>query len=106
LTNLLLLQLSLPPSPATPLRWVEQDPIMILDSVKNCMEEALKQFSASGKAISEIKAVGITNQRESIVLWDGETGKPLHNAISEPTYYFFYFLFFSLFFLKKRKLKI
>lgn len=50
-------------------------------SVETCIEEATKAFLSSGYSRDNIKAVGITNQRETTVLWDSETGEPLHNAI-------------------------
>jgi len=37
---------------------------------------------------SDIVAVGITNQRETTVVWDAITGEPLHNAISNEIYYY------------------
>jgi len=65
---------------------------LILDSVKTCIEKATEKFVKNGGKISNIKALGIANQRESMLLWDSKTGKPLHNAISN----FFSFLFFFL----------
>ena len=59
----------------------EQDPEEIVRSVETCIEEATKAFIKSGHSASDIKAVGITNQRETTVVWDSETGEPLHNAI-------------------------
>jgi len=55
---------------------------MILQSVVDCVEEATRKFVELGHAASELVAVGITNQRESMLLWDAVTGRPLHNAIS------------------------
>ena len=46
--------------------WVEQDPMEILGSVKECMDIAVKDLDDPGL----IKAVGITNQRETTVVWD------------------------------------
>lgn len=62
--------------------WVEQDPVLILKTVNTCIENVYKQFEEKkvGKK-SDIKAIGITNQRETTVLWDKDTGKPLYNAI-------------------------
>ncbi|KAL9099429.1 MAG: hypothetical protein Q9163_005065 [Psora crenata] len=64
--------------------WVEHDPIEILGSVEKCIEEATKAFTAQGHAVSDIKAIGITTQRETTVLWDHGTGELLHNAIAWP----------------------
>lgn len=61
--------------------WVEQDPMEILTSVRTCIDktvEKLKQFEIDP---SNIKAIGVTNQRETTVVWNKYTGKPLYNAI-------------------------
>ena len=56
--------------------WVEQDPMEILSSVRAVMDKA-----ASSCTDGEISAVGITNQRETTIVWDAESGKPVYNAI-------------------------
>ncbi|KAJ0419436.1 hypothetical protein BJY00DRAFT_164063 [Aspergillus carlsbadensis] len=61
--------------------WHEHDPLELVTSVEICIEEAVKQFEATGNDRQCIKAVGITNQRETTVVWDYETGEPLYNAI-------------------------
>ena len=58
--------------------WVEHDPEEIWESVVWSVKAALKK--ADLKA-SDISAIGITNQRETVVVWERESGKPLHNAI-------------------------
>ena len=58
--------------------WVEHNPYEILDSQLRSLSAAL--VSGRIKA-SEIAAIGITNQRETTILWDKETGKPVYNAI-------------------------
>lgn len=58
--------------------WVEHDPVEIWDGVVSSMLEALRR---GGVTFSQIEAIGITNQRETVVLWERETGQPLHNAI-------------------------
>ena len=58
--------------------WVEHDATEILDSVQATGKKALK---AAGAKPGDIAGVGITNQRETTVLWDRKTGKPLHKAI-------------------------
>ncbi len=58
--------------------WVEHDPEDIWESVVSTCRTALKQ---AGKAAADISAIGITNQRETVVIWDRATGKPIHNAI-------------------------
>ncbi|XP_076060393.1 glycerol kinase 1 isoform X2 [Oratosquilla oratoria] len=61
--------------------WVEQDPLVLLDSVHTCIENTVKNLRKLEIDPSDIKAVGITNQRETTVAWDKVTGKPLCNAI-------------------------
>jgi glycerol kinase len=56
--------------------WVEHDANEIWQATVACSRAAMK-----GVAASEIAALGITNQRETTVLWDRMTGEPLHNAI-------------------------
>ncbi|EZA47848.1 hypothetical protein DMN91_011867 [Ooceraea biroi] len=61
--------------------WVEQDPKEILQAVIDCINETAKKMKDIGLTMSDIKAIGITNQRETTLVWDKETGEPLHNAI-------------------------
>jgi glycerol kinase len=58
--------------------WVEHDAEEIWTSTIEAMEQAL---AASGTAAQELTAIGVTNQRETVVLWDRETGKPCGKAI-------------------------
>ena len=58
--------------------WVEHDPEEIWDSVVSTCKIALEK---AGKSAADIAAIGITNQRETVVIWDKATGKPIHNAI-------------------------
>ena len=58
--------------------WVEHDAAEIWDTQRRTMEEAM---ASSGLQASDIASIGITNQRETVVLWDRQTGVPLHNAI-------------------------
>eukprot|EP00842_Homolaphlyctis_polyrhiza_P001949 jgi/Hompol1/2755/HPOL_001449-RA len=53
--------------------WVEHDPEVIFDSVLLCINKTVAKMQAD--------AVGITNQRETTVVWDRLTGRPLHNAL-------------------------
>lgn len=57
--------------------WVEHDPIEIWESVRDSLIEVASKFD-----FSKIRAVGITNQRETSVLWERSTGKPVTPAIS------------------------
>lgn len=61
--------------------WCEQDPEELLSTTVKCMEKTLGECSKKGIDLSQIKAIGITNQRETTVVWDKFTGKPLSNAI-------------------------
>lgn len=58
--------------------WVEHDPEEIWNSVKECIARAQQE---AGIAPEEIKAVGITNQRETTIVWDRASGEPIHNGI-------------------------
>lgn len=58
--------------------WVEQDPMEIWSSQYAVMIEAIAQ---AGVKEEDIAAIGITNQRETTILWDRETGRPVYNAI-------------------------
>lgn len=58
--------------------WVEHDPIELLFSQTISIAECCR---AVGATSADIAAAGITNQRETTVLWDKETGKPVYNAI-------------------------
>ena len=58
--------------------WVEQDPNDIWSSQKDVLFASLKQAGIGPEAVA---AIGITNQRETVVMWDRETGNPVFNAI-------------------------
>ncbi|MHB1575208.1 MAG: glycerol kinase GlpK [Candidatus Dormibacteria bacterium] len=58
--------------------WVEHDAMEIWQRTQEVIAGALKK---AGCTASELAAVGITNQRETAVVWDRTTGKPVHNAI-------------------------
>ncbi|KAL4529027.1 hypothetical protein Ndes2437A_g03549 [Nannochloris sp. 'desiccata'] len=62
--------------------WVDQDPMAIWESVQKAISETMRQAQeryGDGKVI--VRAIGITNQRETTIVWDKNTGKPLCNAI-------------------------
>uniref|UniRef100_A0A671WWV5 glycerol kinase n=1 Tax=Sparus aurata TaxID=8175 RepID=A0A671WWV5_SPAAU len=61
--------------------WVEEDPKEIIQSVYECIERTCEKLHQLKIDISNIKAVGVTNQRETTLVWDKETGEPLYNAI-------------------------
>src|SRR5579863_8774756 len=58
--------------------WVEHDPMEILTSQLSCAVEALGKAGARPR---DVAAIGITNQRETVIVWDRATGKPIHPAI-------------------------
>ncbi len=58
--------------------WVEHDPMEIWSSQYGVLMEVLAQ---SGTEVRELAGIGITNQRETVIVWDKETGRPVSNAI-------------------------
>ena len=58
--------------------WVEHDPIEIAVRVDEVMTGALRGAGLSGR---DLAAIGITNQRETTIVWNPKTGQPWHNAI-------------------------
>ncbi len=58
--------------------WVEHDPTEILSSQFSCAVEVLGKIGARPR---DVAAIGITNQRETVIVWDRATGKPIHPAI-------------------------
>ena len=58
--------------------WVEQDPMEIWSSQSSVLTEVLAQ---TGITPGEVAAIGITNQRETTIVWDKTTGRPIYNAI-------------------------
>ncbi|KAB0390719.1 hypothetical protein E2I00_004147, partial [Balaenoptera physalus] len=63
--------------------WVEQDPKEILHSVYECIEKTCEKLGQLNIDISNIKAIGVSNQRETTVVWDKLTGEPLYNAVGK-----------------------
>src|SRR5438093_4481768 len=58
--------------------WVEHDPEAIWHSQIECAHQAM---AANHVRAQDIAAIGITNQRETTIIWDRESGQPIHNAI-------------------------
>ncbi|WP_163517419.1 glycerol kinase GlpK [Gelidibacter japonicus] len=58
--------------------WVEHDPLEIWSTQAGVAAEAIAK---KGLDVGDIAAIGITNQRETVVVWDRKTGKPVYNAI-------------------------
>ncbi|KAM0939070.1 putative glycerol kinase [Dioscorea sansibarensis] len=62
--------------------WVEHDPMEILESVRVCTAKAMDKATAEGFNVDGgLKAIGLTNQRETTVIWSKSSGLPLYNAI-------------------------
>ncbi len=58
--------------------WVEHDPAEIWTAVQTTLAELVERLTGEGTSVA---AVGITNQRETVVAWDRRTGQPLHRAL-------------------------
>ncbi len=58
--------------------WVEHDPLEILERARSAISGALARAELLAE---DLAAVGITNQRETVVVWDRHTGQPVHPAI-------------------------
>ncbi|EDN03684.1 hypothetical protein HCAG_01549 [Histoplasma mississippiense (nom. inval.)] len=64
--------------------WHEQDPGEIVSSVEKCIDQATRAFTSLGFSVRDLQTIGLASQRETTIVWDWETGKPLHNAIAWP----------------------
>ncbi|GAB0086883.1 Glycerol kinase [Sergentomyia squamirostris] len=62
--------------------WIEYDPVEVWKSVIECTENAIRNLILLDINPQDIIAVGVTNQRETVVVWSVETGEVLHNAIA------------------------
>jgi len=58
--------------------WVEQDPEEIWDTTLTCCREAIRKLNITA---NDISTIGISNQRETTIIWDKKTGKPISRAI-------------------------
>lgn len=58
--------------------WVEHDPMEIWDNTREVIRNTLEKTGIPG---NRILALGVTNQRETVVVWDRKTGRPFHNAV-------------------------
>lgn len=54
--------------------WVEQDPFEIMEAVTVCIKHTMDKLTEMGGSVDDIVAIGVTNQRESTIVWDKETG--------------------------------
>ena len=58
--------------------WVEHDAEAIF---KACVEVLAEAVQKAARTMSEVAAIGVTNQRETVVVWEKASGKPIHRAI-------------------------
>lgn len=61
--------------------WVEQDPQVLMDAVLECVEKTVENLKHLEIDPNDIVTIGVSNQRETTVVWDVISGKPLYNAI-------------------------
>uniref|UniRef100_A0A1A9V2V1 glycerol kinase n=1 Tax=Glossina austeni TaxID=7395 RepID=A0A1A9V2V1_GLOAU len=61
--------------------WYEQDAMAIINNMYRCIEISMGMLASLGYKKEDLVTIGITNQRETTIMWDAITGKPLHNAI-------------------------
>ena len=61
--------------------WAEIQPQLILDTTYECIDTVVAAAEAAGAPLDKITGLGITNQRETTVVWDAHTGRALYNAI-------------------------
>lgn len=66
--------------------YLEHDPIEIISAVRESAKVALHLLPNHGFQVSDIASIGITNQRETVVLWNKQNGAPLHNAIGKSSF--------------------
>lgn len=55
--------------------WVEQSPTEMYDTLTECIQNVSTKLEIMGQSVSNIACVGLTNQRESTILWNKQTGK-------------------------------
>ena len=61
--------------------WVEQKPEALLKSVEECVEAVAEKLRTGGYRLDQVVGIGITNQRETTVVWDRLTGEALYHAV-------------------------
>ncbi|KAK4536527.1 hypothetical protein CDCA_CDCA08G2552 [Cyanidium caldarium] len=61
--------------------WIEHDAEEILEQARECIRVVCDKACEAGISVESVKAVGIANQRETTVVWDRESGRPLHRAL-------------------------
>lgn len=63
--------------------WVEQNPSEIMNAIYSCINGALEKLKEMEVDPFDLVTVGITNQRETVIVWDKVTGEPFYNAIGK-----------------------
>lgn len=63
--------------------WLEHNPVEIIAAIRECASVVIHALPNHGFSKQDISCIGITNQRETVVVWDKLSGKPLYNAIGE-----------------------
>lgn len=76
MTSLTFLFLTVYPEPG----WHEHDPSVYMASIDKCIKQVLEEFASLGYEKEMLKGVGIATQRETTLVWDKNTGRPLCNA--------------------------
>ncbi|CAH1391559.1 unnamed protein product [Nezara viridula] len=61
--------------------WAEQDPLEMLNIINECIRKVVNGLPSLGYHSADIVAIGVTNQRETTIVWDSLTGEPLYNAL-------------------------
>jgi len=61
--------------------WVEHDPLELWATQRDTARQALAQLQTQGHDLARVRGIGITNQRETVVLWRRDTGQPVARAI-------------------------
>ena len=62
---------------------MEEDPTHLLETVQHCLGQVWEKLKTMHIDPNDVVAIGLTNQRESTIVWDKNTGVPYHNAIRE-----------------------
>ncbi|KAL4449588.1 hypothetical protein ABPG74_007411 [Tetrahymena malaccensis] len=61
--------------------WLEHNAEQILENANKAIQNTVRKLEQDGFSVSQIKSIGVTNQRETVVAWNKQTGKPYNNAL-------------------------
>lgn len=75
--------------------WSEVDPLEIWQNVVECIQTAVQNLEILDINPDDIVAIGLTNQRDTSVMWHKESGRPLYNAIGTENFFFVFILLFG-----------